>query len=395
MMNNAVIVSATRTALGSFNGSLSSVSTVELGKIVISEAIKRACISEHQIDEVIMGNVLQAGLGQNPARQAALAAGIDVGVPAYTVNKVCGSGLKTVALAAQAIAAKDADVIIAGGMENMSLAPYILDKARWGYRMGNQQVIDSLVNDGLTCAMNHYHMGITAENIAEKYGITRQEQDELALRSQVLASKAIESGIFDKEIVPVTLETRKGRSVFARDEYVKRDTDIETLTKLKPAFKKEGTVTAGNASGINDGAAAVIVMSEAKAKSLGVKPLVRIRSYASAGVDPALMGLGPVSATQKALSKAGLKLTDIDLIEANEAFAAQFLGVGRELSFDMNKTNIHGGAIALGHPIGASGARILTTLIHEMIRIDCRYGLATLCIGSGMGIAMILENINF
>lgn len=336
-MENVVIVSATRTALGSFNGSLASVGTIELGKIVINEAIKRAGLdemlkNEPLIDEVIMGNVLQAGLGQNPARQALLTAGLSDSIPAYTVNKVCGSGLKSVALAAQAILANDSDVIIAGGMENMSKAPYILDKARWGYRMGNQQVIDSLVNDGLFCATNHYHMGLTAENIAQKYGISREEQDELALRSQKLASHAIAAGAFAKEIVPVTIKTRKGDIVFDKDEYVKSDSDLTTLAKLKPAFKNDGTVTAGNASGINDGAAAVVVMREAKAKALGLKPLARIRSYASAGVDPAFMGLGPVPATKKALAKAGLKLSDIDLIEANEAFAAQFLGVGRELA---------------------------------------------------------------
>ncbi|MDF7667340.1 acetyl-CoA C-acetyltransferase [Orbaceae bacterium ESL0727] len=397
-MENVVIVSATRTALGSFNGALAPVEAVELGQIVIREALKRAGLSEQLekeslIDEVIMGNVLQAGLGQNPARQALLAAGISDTVPAYTVNKVCGSGLKSVALAAQAILAGDADTIVAGGMENMSRAPYILDKARWGYRMGNQQVIDSLVNDGLFCATNHYHMGLTAENIAEKYGITREEQDELALRSQKLASQAIATGAFAKEIVPVTIKTRKGDIVFAKDEYVKHETDAATLAKLKPAFKKEGTVTAGNASGINDGAAAVVVMRESKAKALGLKPLARIRSYASAGVDPALMGLGPVPATKKALAKAGLQLADIDLIEANEAFAAQFLGVGRELAFDMGKTNVHGGAIALGHPIGASGARILVSLLYGMQNRDCNLGLATLCIGGGQGIAMIVERV--
>lgn len=391
-MENVVIVSATRTPVGSFNGSLASVSTIDLGKIVITEALKRAGVDGTHVDEVIMGNVLQAGLGQNPARQAALNAGLADSIPAFTVNKVCGSGLKTVALAAQAIAAGDAEIIVAGGMENMSRAPFLLDsKARWGYRMGNQQIIDTMVHDGLTCATNHYHMGITAENIAEKYQISRQEQDELALRSQQLAAKAVADGVFDAEIVPVTIKTRKGDIEFARDEYPRAETTAEALAKLKPAFNKEGTVTAGNSSGINDGAAAVVVMTESKAKALGLKPLARIRSYASGGVSPALMGMGPVPATQKALQKANLSLSDIDLIEANEAFAAQFLGVGRELKFDMDKTNIHGGAIALGHPIGASGARILVTLLYSMIHRNKQLGLATLCIGGGQGAAVIIE----
>ena len=393
-MENVVIVSATRTPVGSFNGSLASVSTIDLGKIVITEALKRAGVDGTHVDEVIMGNVLQAGLGQNPARQAALNAGLADSIPAFTVNKVCGSGLKTVALAAQAIAAGDADIIVAGGMENMSRAPFLLDsKARWGYRMGNQQIIDTMVHDGLTCATNHYHMGITAENIAENYQISRQEQDELALRSQQLAAKAVADGVFDAEIVPVTIKTRKGDIEFARDEYPRAETTAEALAKLKPAFNKEGTVTAGNSSGINDGAAAVVVMTESKAKALGLKPLARIRSYASGGVSPALMGMGPVPATQKALQKANLSLSDIDLIEANEAFAAQFLGVGRELKFDMDKTNIHGGAIALGHPIGASGTRILVSLLYGLQSQNKSLGLATLCIGGGQGIAMIVERM--
>ena len=393
-MENVVIVSATRTPVGSFNGSLASVSTIDLGKIVITEALKRAGVDGTHVDEVIMGNVLQAGLGQNPARQAALNAGLADSIPAFTVNKVCGSGLKTVALAAQAIAAGDAEIIVAGGMENMSRAPFLLDsKARWGYRMGNQQIIDTMVHDGLTCATNHYHMGITAENIAEKYQISRQEQDELALRSQQLAAKAVADGVFDAEIVPVTIKTRKGDIEFARDEYPRAETTAEALAKLKPAFNKEGTVTAGNSSGINDGAAAVVVMTESKAKALGLKPLARIRSYASGGVSPALMGMGPVPATQKALQKANLSLSDIDLIEANEAFAAQFLGVGRELKFDMDKTNIHGGAIALGHPIGASGTRIFVSLLYGLQSQNKSLGLATLCIGGGQGIAMIVERM--
>ena len=393
-MENAVIVSAARTPVGSFNGSLASVGTVDLGKLVIAETLNRAGVESGLVDEVVMGNVLQAGLGQNPARQAALAAGLADSVPAYTVNKVCGSGLKTVALAAQSIVAQNAEVVIAGGMENMTRAPYLLDsRARWGYRMGNQQVIDTMVHDGLTCATNHYHMGITAENIAQKYQISRQEQDELALRSQQLAAQAVAAGVFDAEIVPVTIKTRKGDTVFARDEYPRAEATAEALAKLKPAFSADGTVTAGNSSGINDGAAAVLVMAESKAKELGLQPLARIRSYASAGVSPALMGLGPVPATQKALQKAGLALTDIDLVEANEAFAAQFLGVGRELHFDMDKTNIHGGAIAIGHPIGASGTRILVSLLYGMQAKDVQFGLATLCIGGGQGIAMIVERM--
>lgn len=390
-MGKIVIVSAARTALGSFNGSLGSVPAVELGKTVIEEALKRATLDPALVDEVIMGNVLQAGLGQNPARQAALSAGLAQEIPSYTINKVCGSGLKSVALAAQAIAAGDADVIIAGGMENMTQAPYVLDKARWGFRMGNQQVIDTLVNDGLTCAMNHYHMGITAENIAKQYNISREEQDALALLSQQRAAKALENGAFDKEIVPVVIKTRKGETTFAKDEYVKTDASAEGLAKLKPAFTKDGTVTAGNASGINDGAAAVIVMTEEKAKALGLPILAYIRSYASAGVDPSVMGLGPVPAVKKALAKANLSLQDIGLVEANEAFAAQFLGVGRELNFDMEKTNVNGGAIALGHPIGASGTRVLVTLLYGMKARGAALGLATLCIGGGQGIAMIVE----
>lgn len=393
-MEHAVIVSAARTPVGSFNGSLASVGTMDLGRLVIAESISRAGVDAGLVDEVVMGNVLQAGLGQNPARQAALAAGLNDTVPAYTVNKVCGSGLKTVALAAQAIAAKDAEVVIAGGMENMSRAPYLLGSgARWGFRMGNQQVIDTMVHDGLTCATNHYHMGITAENIAQKYQISRQEQDGLALRSQQLAAQAVAAGVFDAEIVPVTIKSRKGEVVFARDEYPRAEATAEGLAKLKPAFRADGTVTAGNSSGINDGAAAVMVMAESKARDLGLQPLARIRSYASAGVDPALMGLGPVPATQKALQKAGLSLADIDLIEANEAFAAQFLGVGRELNFDMDKTNVHGGAIALGHPIGASGTRILVSLLYGLRKRDVQLGLATLCIGGGQGIAMIVERM--
>ncbi|MBI0132278.1 acetyl-CoA C-acetyltransferase [Snodgrassella sp. W8132] len=391
-MTKTVIVSAARTAIGSFNGSLASVSAINLGKVVIDEALKRAALDAGAVNEVIMGNVLQAGLGQNPARQAALNAGIPSSVPAFTVNKVCGSGLKSIVLATQSILTGDNDIVVAGGMENMSQAPYLLgSKARWGLKMGNAELYDTMVNDGLTCATNHYHMGITAENIAEQYSISREEQDELALRSQKLATEANNNGDFEAEIVPVTISSRKGDIIFKQDEYPKADSTAEGLAKLRPAFKKDGTVTAGNSSGINDGAAALVLMSETKAKELGLKPLAYIRSYASGGVDPSIMGMGPVPATRLALQKAALQLSDIDLIEANEAFAAQFLGVGRELNFDMDKTNIHGGAIALGHPIGASGARILVTLLYSMLHCDKQLGLATLCIGGGQGTAVILE----
>lgn len=391
-MTKTVIVSAARTAIGSFNGSLASVSAINLGKVVIDEALKRAALDAGTVNEVIMGNVLQAGLGQNPARQAALNAGIPSSVPAFTVNKVCGSGLKSIVLATQSILTGDNDIVVAGGMENMSQAPYLLgSKARWGLKMGNAELYDTMVNDGLTCATNHYHMGITAENIAEQYSISREEQDELALRSQKLATEANNNGDFEAEIVPVTISSRKGDIIFKQDEYPKADSTAEGLAKLRPAFKKDGTVTAGNSSGINDGAAALVLMSETRAKELGLKPLAYIRSYASGGVDPSIMGMGPVPATRLALQKAALQLSDIDLIEANEAFAAQFLGVGRELNFDMDKTNIHGGAIALGHPIGASGARILVTLLYSMLHRDKQLGLATLCIGGGQGTAVILE----
>ncbi|MCK3654606.1 acetyl-CoA acetyltransferase [Pasteurellaceae bacterium Macca] len=393
-MENVVIVSAVRTPIGSFNGSLSSVNACDLGATVITEVIKRANIDSSLVNEVIMGNVLQAGLGQNPARQAALKAGIAQEIPSLTINKVCGSGLKSVVLGAQSILSGDADIVVVGGMENMSQAPYILDsKARTGLKMGNISLKDTMIEDGLTCALNHYHMGITAENIAEQYHITRQEQDELALRSQTRANNAIQTGKFQKEIVPVLVKSRRGDLLIETDEYPKSDTTLEKLANLKPAFKKDGSVTAGNSSGINDGAAALLLMSESKAKILGLKPLAKILSYASAGVDPALMGLGPIPATQKALKKANLTLQDIDLIEANEAFASQFLGVGKTLKLDMEKTNVKGGAIALGHPIGASGARILVTLLHTLLEQNAKRGLATLCIGGGQGISMIIETM--
>jgi acetyl-CoA C-acetyltransferase len=386
-----VIVSAVRTAIGSFNGALASVPAVELGAIVIKEALKRANLSPSHPDEVIMGNVLQAGLGQNPARQAAVKAGLPVVTSSVTINKVCGSGLKAVALAAQAIKAQDAQCLVAGGMENMSLAPYLLEKARAGLRMGDSVLVDEMIRDGLWDAFNDYHMGITAENVAEQCSIGRKEQDDHALLSQKRAVAAIESGALKKEIVPVIISTKKGQSVFDQDEFPRKGTEAESLAKLKPAFKKEGSVTAGNASGINDGAAALVVMSESKALEMGLKPLAAIVSYASEGVDHSVMGLGPIPATRKALDQAGWKIEDLDLIEANEAFAAQFLGVGRELGFDLEKVNVNGGAIALGHPIGASGARILVTLLHALEARNLKRGLATLCIGGGMGTAMIVE----
>ncbi len=393
-MKEVVIASAVRTPIGAFNGSLASYSAADLGRIVIQEAVKRAGIQQTLIDEVIMGNVLQGGQGQNPARQAAVQAGIPVEVPAYTINKVCGSGIKAVNLAAQSILTGDAEIVVAGGMESMTNAAYVLDsKARWGYRMGDAKITDSMVKDGLWCAFNDYHMGVTAENVAAQCGITREAQDQLALESQQKAIRAIETGAFTKEIIPVVIKSKKGDSLFATDEYPKAGTTLAKLKALKPAFKTDGTVTAGNASGINDGAAALVVMSGAKAQDLGIRPLARIRAYASGGVDPRVMGMGPVPATRKALARAGLTIADIDLIEANEAFAAQFLAVGQELDFAKDKVNIHGGAIALGHPIGASGARILVTLLHALEQKEARLGLATLCIGGGQGIAIIVERV--
>lgn len=391
-MKNVVIASAVRTPIGNFNGSLSNVSAVELGTIAIKAAIEKSGIDVATVDEVIMGQVLQAGQKQNPARQALLHSGISQDVTAYTVNKVCGSGLKTVALAAQAIRAGDANIIVAGGMENMSQAPYLLDaKARWGHRLGNGQLNDVILLDALVCAENHYHMGITAENIAKKYGITREQQDAMALESQRRAVAAIESGAFKSEIVSVTVKVKRKEILFDTDEFPKKETTLEGLSALRPAFDKEGTVTAGNASGINDGAAALVIVEEETAKALGLTILARIKSYASGGVAPEIMGMGPVPASQKALAKAGLTLNDIDLVEANEAFAAQFLAVGKELGFDPEKVNVNGGAIALGHPVGASGARILVTLIHALHARNKTLGLATLCIGGGQGIAMVIE----
>ncbi|WP_186428748.1 acetyl-CoA C-acetyltransferase [Clostridium sp. BSD9I1] len=391
-MKEVVIVSAVRTALGSFGGGLKDVPAVELGAIVIKEAVKRAGIKPEDVQEVIMGNVLQAGLGQNPARQAVIKSGLPQEVSAFTINKVCGSGLRAVSLAAQMIKAGDADVIIAGGMENMSRAPYVMNDARWGQRMGNGQLVDEMITDGLWDAFNQYHMGMTAENIAEKWGLTREEQDQFALSSQLKAEAAIKEGKFKDEIVPVVIPQRKGEpKVFDTDEFPKFGSTIEKLGKLKPAFKKDGTVTAGNASGINDGAAAFVVMSAEKAQELGLTPLAKITSYGSAGLDPAIMGYGPFHATKVALEKANIAVEDLDLIEANEAFAAQSIAVAKDLGFNMDKVNVNGGAIALGHPIGASGGRILVTLLHEMQKRDAKKGLATLCIGGGMGTALIVE----
>jgi acetyl-CoA C-acetyltransferase len=390
--NEAVIVAAVRTAIGSFNGSLKDITAPELGAAVIKDALRQAGVQPDQVDEVIMGNVLQAGLGQNPARQAAIKAGLPESASSMTINKVCGSGLKAVHLAAQAIIAGEAEIVVAGGMENMSQSPYLLKNARNGFKMGDQKLVDSMISDGLWCAFNDYHMGVTAENLCSKYEIGRGEQDEFAAASQEKAAKAIEEGKFKDEIVPVHIPQRKGDPlVFDTDEYPKKGSTAEKLGGLRPAFKKDGSVTAGNASGINDGAAALVVMSRAKAEELGLKPLVVIKGNASAGVDPSIMGIGPVKAVKKALDKAGMTLEDIELIEANEAFAAQSLAVDRELNFNKEILNVNGGAIALGHPIGASGARILVTLIHEMKRRNAKTGLATLCIGGGQGVATVVE----
>lgn len=390
-MREVVIASAARTAVGSYGGSLQSVSARELGAIAAKEAIKRAGITPEQVEQAILGNVLQAGLGQNVARQIAVDAGIPVENPAFTINIVCGSGLKSVALAAQEIMLGEADIVLAGGSENMSQVPYGMQAARWGARMGNTNLVDLMVNDGLTDAFNGYHMGVTAENLAEKFSLTREMQDELAMNSQNRAEKAQISGKFDEEITPVVIKSRKGEVIFDKDEFIKPGMTMDKLAKLKPAFKKEGTVTAGNASGINDGAAMLVIMSKEKADELGIKPLATIVSYATSGVDPSIMGYGPVPTVEKALAKANMKIEDVELIEANEAFAAQALSVGKGLNFDMEKVNVNGGAIAIGHPVGASGARILTTLLYEMKRRDAKTGLATLCIGGGMGQALIVK----
>ena len=391
-MTEVVIVAAVRTPIGSFGGSLKDISAVDLGSLVIKDAIERAGLEPEQVDEVIMGNVLGAGLGQNVARQMSVHAGVPVTVPAFTINKVCGSGLKAVQLAVQAVLCGDAEVVVAGGAENMSQAPYILPNQRWGSRMGNATVVDTMLRDGLTDGFEDYHMGITAENVAEQYGITREDQDSFALQSQKRAVAAVEAGRFKEEIVPVEIPQRRGEPlVFDTDEFPRKDVSLEGLSKLRPAFQKDGSVTAGNSSGINDGAAAVVVMSAEKAKELGIPVLATIKSYASAGLDPKVMGCGPIYASRRALEKAGLTVADLDLVESNEAFAAQARAVAKELNLDLEKVNVNGGAISLGHPIGASGCRILVTLLHEMQKRDAKRGLATLCIGGGMGTALIVE----
>lgn len=391
-LNEVVVVSALRTPIGAFNGTLKDVSAIDLGALVIKSVLEDVNVNKEDVDEVIMGNVLQAGLGQNPARQASIQAGIPNHVPSFTLNKVCGSGLKSVHLAAQSIMLGDADIVVAGGMENMSLAPYLLEGARNGYRMGDKTTVDSMIKDGLWCAFNDYHMGVTAENVASEYKLTREEQDEFSKWSQSKAIKAQNEGKFTDEIVSVEIPQRRGEAIiFSEDEYIKPNTTEESLAKLRPAFKKEGTVTAGNASGINDGAAAVLLMSREKAEMLGLEPLATIVANASTGLDPKVMGLGPIESTRKALKKAKLNGADLDLIEANEAFAAQALAISKTLEFSEEKLNVNGGAIALGHPIGASGTRVLITLMHELRRRDGKYGLATLCIGGGQGIATIIK----
>lgn len=391
-MREVVIVSAARTPIGSYGGSFKNVSAVELGTVAAKEALNRAKLDPQLVDEVIFGNVLSAGLGQNVARQIAIHTGVPKEVSSYTINKVCGSGLKVVALAAQAIKAGDADVVLVGGTENMSQAPYLLKNARWGERMGDGVLVDYMVHDGLTDIFNNYHMGITAENIVKEYKLSRQEQDEFAVISQNRAEAAIKAGKFKDEIVPVSIPQRKGDPVVVdTDEYPRFGANVEGMAKLRPAFKKDGSVTAANASGINDGAAALVIMSKEKCEELGLKPMATIASYATAGVAPEVMGTGPIPASKKALEKAKLTIEDIDLVEANEAFAAQSLSVVKELNLDPEKTNVNGGAIALGHPIGASGSRILVSLLYEMEKRDSKKGLATLCIGGGQGIAIIVK----
>ena len=390
-MREVVVASAARTAIGSFGGAFKDVSAKDLGVAAAKEAMNRAKITPEMVDESIIGNILNAGQGQNVGRQVAIGAGIPVEKPAMTINIVCGSGLRAVSMAAQIIALGDADIVLAGGTENMSQAPYVIPSARWGQRMGNAAMIDTMVNDGLTDVFNQYHMGITAENLADKYELTREMQDELAVQSQNKAEKARNEGKFKDEIVPVVISTRKGDITVDTDEYIKDGTTIEKASKLRPAFKKDGTVTAGNASGINDGAAILVIMSKEKADELGIEPLATIVSYATVGVDPSVMGYGPVPTVEKALEKANMTIENIELIEANEAFASQALSVMKGLNLNPDIVNVNGGAIALGHPIGASGARILTTLLYEMKRSDKKTGLATLCIGGGMGTALIVK----
>ena len=391
-MTDVVIVSAVRTAVGKFGGSLAKIAAPELGAAVIREALARAKVAPDQVSEVIMGQVLTAGSGQNPARQAVIKAGLPNMVPGLTINKVCGSGLKAVMLAANAIIAGDAEIVVAGGQENMSAAPHVLPGSRDGFRMGDAKLIDSMIVDGLWDVYNQYHMGITAENVAKEYGITREAQDEFAVASQNKAEAAQKSGRFNDEIVPIMIPQRKGDPIaFAQDEFVRHGATLESMAGLKPAFDKAGTVTAANASGLNDGAAAVVVMSAAKAKELGLTPLATIRAYASAGLDPKVMGMGPVPASKRCLSRAGWSVDDLDLMEINEAFAAQALAVHQQMGWDTSKVNVNGGAIAIGHPIGASGCRILVTLLHEMQKRDAKKGLASLCIGGGMGVALAVE----
>ena len=391
-MREVVIASAVRTAIGTFGGALKDVPAADLGAIVIKEAVNRAGIKPELVNEVVMGNVIQAGLGQNVARQAAVKAGLPIEIPAMTLNMVCGSGLRSVALAAQMIKAGDCDVVVAGGMENMSRAPYALETTRWGQRMGDGKLVDTMIKDALSDAFNNYHMGVTAENIVKEWGLTREELDEFSLNSQLKAEKAIKEGKFKDEIVPVMVPQRKGEpKVFDTDEGPRFGSTMEGLARLKPCLIKDGKVTAGNSSGINDGAAAFVVMSAEKSAELGVTPLATIVSYGHKGLDPAIMGYGPFHATKAVMQSANLTVEDMDLIEANEAFAAQSIAVAKDLHFDMSKVNVNGGAVALGHPVGASGARILVTLLHEMQRRDAKKGLATLCIGGGMGTAMIVE----
>lgn len=391
-MKEVVIASAVRTPVGSYGGVFKNVSAVDLGSIAVKEAMARAKVKPEMIQELIFGNVLQAGQGQNVARQVSIHSGIPIEVPSFTINKVCGSGLKAVELAVQAIVCGDADVIVAGGTENMSMAPYLLESTRWGQRMGDGKIVDYMVHDGLWDIFNEYHMGVTAENIAKKYGFTREQQDELSVQSQNRAEAAIKSGRFKEEIVPVEVPQRKGDPVVVdTDEFPRFGATMDSLGKLKPAFKKDGTVTAASSSGINDGAAAFVIMSKEKAEELGITPIATIVSYASAGVDPSIMGTGPIPSSKRALEKAGMKVEDLDLIEANEAFASQALSVIKELNLNTDIVNVNGGAIALGHPIGASGGRILVTLLHEMQKRDAKTGLATLCIGGGQGTAVIVK----
>lgn len=390
-MEDVVIVAAGRTAVGKFGGALAKIPAAELGAHVIRNLLTRSGIAADMIDEVILGQVLTAGCGQNPARQASIRGGLPDMVPAFTINKVCGSGLKATHLAAQAIKCGDARIIIAGGQENMSASPHVLNNSRDGFRMGDAKLVDTMIVDGLWDVYNQYHMGTTAENIAKKFGISRQEQDEFALASQHKAEAAQKAGKFRDEIIPLEIPAKKGVLTVDSDEYIKLGSTLESLAALRPAFSKEGTVTAGNASGINDGAAAVILMAASRAQELGLKPLARIKAYSSAGVDPALMGMGPVPAAHLCLKKAGWTHQDLDLMEINEAFAAQAIAVNREMGWDTSKINVNGGAIAIGHPIGASGCRILVTLLHEMIRRDAKRGLASLCIGGGMGVALAIE----